>query len=142
MLKKKFDDIFAATKYTKALETIRKLKNELAGELKEKKADHNLLKERQETAATLKKQVANATQRKGDIEERIRKAQEREQELDAELGQLHAKAAKIRGIADQIKARAMWSQSAWAGPRARLRVRLARVRLALFPGQGVGRASH
>ena len=30
MLKKKFDDIFAATKYTKALEAIRKIKTEQA----------------------------------------------------------------------------------------------------------------
>ena len=30
VLKKKFDDIFAATKYTKALETIRKLKTDQA----------------------------------------------------------------------------------------------------------------
>ena len=34
MLKKKFDDIFAATKYTKALEAIRKIKTEQAQGIK------------------------------------------------------------------------------------------------------------
>jgi DNA repair protein RAD50 len=34
VLKSKFDDIFAATKYTKALDAFRKLKAEKAAELK------------------------------------------------------------------------------------------------------------
>lgn len=105
-MKKKFDDIFAATKYTKALETIRKLKNDLAGELKEKKADHNLFKERAETAANLKQQAARAQDKKQEIEERIRAAQEREQQMDEDLKALHATYQKIRTIADQVKARA------------------------------------
>ena len=38
VLKKKFDDIFAATKYTKALETIRKLKTEQAQGIRVRRA--------------------------------------------------------------------------------------------------------
>lgn len=38
MLKKKFDDIFAATKYTKALEAIRKIKTEQAQGIKARSA--------------------------------------------------------------------------------------------------------
>lgn len=105
VLKKKFDDIFAATKYTKALETIRKLKNEMASELKEKKGEHSLLKERTETAATLKKQVGHATEKKAEIEERIRAAQAREAELDEEMKALDATYNKIKNLADQMKAR-------------------------------------
>jgi DNA repair protein RAD50 len=44
VLKDKFDDIFSATKYTKALEVLRKLKSEKAAEIKLMKEELNSLR--------------------------------------------------------------------------------------------------
>ena len=53
MLKKKFDDIFSATKYTKALEHIRKLRVEQVGEIKDAKAKCEMLRVRKDHAVKL-----------------------------------------------------------------------------------------
>ena len=53
VLKKKFDDIFSATKYTKALEHIRKLRVEQVGEIKDAKAKCEMLRVRKDHAVKL-----------------------------------------------------------------------------------------
>ena len=70
-LKKKFDDIFAATRYTKALEAIAKLKKDKSVDVKEKKAQLETLKAHKETAARLRQQMAEAADRKRELEAEI-----------------------------------------------------------------------
>ena len=53
VLKKKFDDIFSATKYTKALEQIRKLRVEQVGEIKDAKGKCETLRVRKDHAIKL-----------------------------------------------------------------------------------------
>ena len=53
VLKKKFDDIFSATKYTKALEHIRKLRVEQVGEIKDAKAKCEMLRVRKDHVVKL-----------------------------------------------------------------------------------------
>ena len=53
VLKKKFDDIFSATKYTKALEHIRKLRVEQVGEIKDAKVKCEMLRVRKDHAVNL-----------------------------------------------------------------------------------------
>ena len=57
-LKKKFDDIFAATKYTKALDALRKLRTDKGGEVKEMKLRLEHLKTHRDTAAELRAKIA------------------------------------------------------------------------------------
>ena len=53
VLKKKFDDIFSATKYTKALEHIRKLRVEQVGEIKDARGKCETLRVRKDHAVKL-----------------------------------------------------------------------------------------
>ncbi|XP_055958817.1 DNA repair protein RAD50-like [Patella vulgata] len=58
-LKEKFDAIFASTRYTKVLETIRKLKQEQDGRIKIYKEELKYLKERKEKALQIQADVTN-----------------------------------------------------------------------------------
>ncbi|WVQ84355.1 hypothetical protein IAT38_006507 [Cryptococcus sp. DSM 104549] len=60
-LKKKFDDIFEATKYTKALDNIKLLRKERAQELKVDKEREKFLKQDKEKAERMRKELAEAT---------------------------------------------------------------------------------
>lgn len=57
-LKDRFDDIFAATRYTKALEAIFKLRKEKATEIKVMEADLKVIEANVETAHKVRKQSA------------------------------------------------------------------------------------
>ena len=59
-LKKHFDEIFASSKYTKALEAITKLRKELLATVKASKAEHEHLKNYLETAERLEKEVRDS----------------------------------------------------------------------------------
>lgn len=61
-VKKRFDDIFAATKYTKALEEIKKLKNKQTTEAKEKRLQLETLKSYRDQAHRLSATVAESEQ--------------------------------------------------------------------------------
>lgn len=61
VLKAKFDDIFAATKYTKALEALRKLRAERAAELKEARLRLEHARTHLDAAARLRRRVADGS---------------------------------------------------------------------------------
>ncbi|KAK9845385.1 hypothetical protein WJX81_005219 [Elliptochloris bilobata] len=73
-LKKKFDDIFAATKYTKALEALRKLRTEKLQEAKEGKMMLEHLKTHRDNAARLHAEVANGERARTSLQADIRAA--------------------------------------------------------------------
>jgi len=86
-LKKKFDDIFAATQYTKALEEIRKFKNQKKQEEKNLGLELATLEEQLGTANKLREELAAASETSGQLKELIAG---RNQEIDAATAKLPA----------------------------------------------------
>ena len=83
VLKKKFDDIFAATRYTKALETIKSLRKELTAELKLENQKLEYLKADQEKSVKIEATLA-ATER------RMEETREKVASLDLQIANVNA----------------------------------------------------
>eukprot|EP00742_Colponemidia_sp_Colp-10_P008951 GILJ01009725.1.p1 GENE.GILJ01009725.1~~GILJ01009725.1.p1 ORF type:complete len:1308 (+),score=257.68 GILJ01009725.1:108-3926(+) len=94
-LKEKFDDIFAATRYTKALEAIRKFKTEQTNSVKDYKRDLDVLQTHMDHAHKIKDQSDECKNKivniKGDVEELQRKARAAEEEI-------HIVEARLEGV--------------------------------------------
>ena len=95
-LKKKFDDIFESTRYTKALEAIEKCRKVRAEEHKNLKLDLAALTENRETANDIRRELEGKTaeiqdiQAKQDkVEERISNLQNRAREASRQLAELN-----------------------------------------------------
>lgn len=106
-LKKKFDDIFESTRYTKALEAIEKCRKVRAEEHKNLKLDLAALAENRETASDIRRELERKTaeiqeiQAKQDkVEERISTLQNRAREASREL-------AEFNEVAQVIEKKAM-----------------------------------
>jgi DNA repair protein RAD50 len=116
VLKKKFDEIFSATRYTKALENIRSKRKDMTGELK---LDTQLLEQYQKDrgrAATLQSDLDAMVAAQARNEERIHVLEIEYQELSGELKRVMAIVAESElkrgmikslqhGIEHAIKAR-------------------------------------
>ena len=97
-LKTKFDDIFAATKYTKALDNIKKFRSEQLGKVKVLEADLRHLKEKKEKADEIQKNLEATVRRADKI---LTSWQEREAEkepLQERQTELHE---KLQTVMDQ-----------------------------------------
>ena len=68
MLKQKFDDIFAATEYTKALEKIKECKNEKAKDIRALSAELETLETRLNTANRHRAELEEARSTLEDVE--------------------------------------------------------------------------
>ena len=87
VLKKKFDDIFAATRYTKALESIKNVRKDLAGELKMEQQKLDFLR------SDLDK--ANKLRHNGEsTQERIKEAEDQIRSLDLQIESVNAVVAR------------------------------------------------
>jgi DNA repair protein RAD50 len=91
-LKKKFDDIFAATKYTKALEELRKLKSKQAQDVKEMKLRLEHLKTQKDhasklrlTAETHNKQAEVYQAKVNELEATIKQLTDRQSTLNSKI---------------------------------------------------------
>jgi DNA repair protein RAD50 len=103
-LKIKFDDIFAATRYTKALENIAKLRKEKAAEIKVMEAELKALEGNVEQAHKLEDDLEATKQsiaKKTDESDRLG---EEVKGLEHKLAKLGVKQEEIRGIQDTIAA--------------------------------------
>ena len=85
VLKKKFDDIFESARYSKALETIRKLNVEYGNKSKDVKADLEGLKAHMEAASGFKDDLAQVEGKKAALDADVGELDEQEAALDAEL---------------------------------------------------------
>jgi len=101
-LKKKFDDIFSATRYTRALEAIRKLKNEQTQTIKEHKLKLEALQGRQDQAMRLRGDLeaddTKAKHLKGtmqDDEQNINEHKRKRDQVDSKLSSIQAMADKV-----------------------------------------------
>ena len=102
MLKKRFEDIFAATKYTKALEAIRKLKTEQAGKIKEMRPTLDKLKNLKDQATKLRSDLAATEGERAKHVEDLRVLQDKALEKEAELGKCQEILARLQGLHQQL----------------------------------------
>ncbi|KAF5828658.1 AAA domain-containing protein, partial [Dunaliella salina] len=85
VLKDKFDDIFSATKYTKALETLRKMRLEKTQEIKEKRMALDHTRTHRNTAMKLQAEIQRAEEDILDGEEKICNLDQQIKEKDTAL---------------------------------------------------------
>lgn len=102
VLKKKFDDIFAATKYTKALEAIRKIKTEQAQGIREKKLALETLRTHKDAAHKLRSDLAEAEAAHAVQHGRMQAAVEEEKEVEARLRGLRERAERHDALAAEV----------------------------------------
>eukprot|EP01083_Nonionella_stella_P039643 107799_1 len=112
-LKSKFDDIFASTRYTKALDNIKKFRNEQGKKIREIGSDLQVLAANMEHAhrcedeyEQLKEQMAKCTNEQGDLKQQIglletnlREARERKQTI----ANVNAEIARLSYRCDEAK---------------------------------------
>ncbi|KAK6173416.1 hypothetical protein SNE40_016870 [Patella caerulea] len=104
-LKEKFDAIFASTRYTKVLETIRKLKQEQDGSIKIFREELKYLKERKEKALQIQADVTNLEVKYSTSQENVAQIEEELSPLQEKLQQLGTRAAEIFEIKSHIQSR-------------------------------------
>lgn len=104
-IKQRFDDIFAATRYTKALEEIKKLKNKQQAEAREKRLQLETLRSYRDQATLLKntmKESEDANRAHNEnisvLTHEIKKISSEMEALETELAQIHEKKHKVSSI--------------------------------------------
>lgn len=95
VLKTKFDDIFAATKYTRALDTIRKLKTEQAGQAKEFKLKLENLGTYKNSAVKLRRDIAEDEARSDKVRELMKTLSEDIDGAQARLDELERQTSAL-----------------------------------------------
>ncbi len=103
-VKKRFDDIFAATKYTKALEEIKKLKNNRVSEAKDKRLKLETLKSYRDRAHQLVARIAESEQSIKALGDNISVLQEDIEKLDGETKVLEEELGSILMKKEQVSA--------------------------------------
>ncbi|CAM9909179.1 unnamed protein product, partial [Hapterophycus canaliculatus] len=102
VVKKKFDDIFESARYTKALDTIKKTKQEYASlvkasfALRDLKIDLAGLQERLRAAQTLKGELDTSRENYNAIRKEVESIDARNKELSESLEKLRAVAEEVR----------------------------------------------
>eukprot|EP00890_Picochlorum_soloecismus_P006767 jgi/Picsp_1/915/NSC_04400-R1_dna repair protein rad50 len=94
-VKKRFDDIFAATKYTKALEEFRKLKVKQTQEAKERRLKLETLKSYRDQAMRLREAIEYSEKNAGAYRDTICKLNDEITDLDAKIQSLNSKLSQI-----------------------------------------------
>lgn len=104
VLKKKFDDIFSATKYTKALDELRKMRSKQVQEAKEMRLKLETLKTHKDHAARLRTAVANGTNKVATLRSEIDDLHARTNECLNERQGIDAKLCAMADAGDEIVA--------------------------------------
>ena len=97
-LKKKFDEIFSATKYTKALEHIRKLKTEQSALIRDYKGKVESLKIQKDHATKLRETFEMNRDKAADLTEHVAMLQVKINAAQEEIAQIEAVFAAVREI--------------------------------------------
>eukprot|EP00854_Cymbomonas_tetramitiformis_P005673 gene5673-6858_t len=102
-LKKKFDDIFSATRYTKALEAIRKLKTEQAQEIKENKLKIDTLQKDIDLAVRLRESIKEDQTKADVLKGTMEQASNSQKKLQEELKTLTLKSRNMHEMSNCLK---------------------------------------
>ncbi|CAN0420285.1 unnamed protein product, partial [Laminaria digitata] len=98
VVKTKFDDIFESARYTKALDAIKKTKQEYAVAVKDLKIDLAGLQERLRAAEGLQGELEASRETYGGLRAEIEAIDARTKELSESLADLHAVADQVRRL--------------------------------------------
>ncbi|KAK1591171.1 hypothetical protein Q3G72_003298 [Acer saccharum] len=101
-LKKKFDDIFSATRYTKALEVIKKLHKDQAQEIKTYKLKLENLQTLKDAAYKLRESIAQDQEKTESLKIQMQELERNIQDVDAKIHHTEATLKDLREIQDQI----------------------------------------
>ncbi|KAL4855078.1 DNA repair protein RAD50 [Chlorella vulgaris] len=102
VLKKKFDDIFAATKYTKALEALRKLRTEKTQEVRELKLKLDNTRTLRDQAQRLRNEIEQGTERAEQLQGEVDELEAQGQAADNRRAELGRQLASIADFADDL----------------------------------------
>ncbi|GAB4844066.1 DNA repair protein rad50 [Ancistrocladus abbreviatus] len=101
-LKKKFDDIFSATRYTKALEVIKKLHKEQAQEIKTYKLKLENLQTLKDAAYKLRESIAQDQEKTASLKIQVQELDREIQDVDAKIHHTEMTLKDLRKLQDQI----------------------------------------
>ncbi|XP_064637547.1 DNA repair protein RAD50-like isoform X2 [Lineus longissimus] len=102
-VKQRFDDIFASTRYVKALENIIKIKKEEGGNIREFQAEIKYLKANKEKEATLKRDLDDAESRFQAANHSLQEIKNRLAPVEGKLDEINKNAANIHKLKTQIE---------------------------------------
>ncbi|KAL8227333.1 hypothetical protein R6Q57_017165 [Mikania cordata] len=101
-LKKKFDDIFSATKYTKALEVIKKLHKDQAQEIKLSQKDLEKLQLLKDSAYKLRQSITQDQEESERLGSKMLDLEQNIQNMDAKIRQTEATLKELQKLQDQV----------------------------------------
>ncbi|CAN1334274.1 DNA repair protein RAD50 [Linum perenne] len=101
-LKKKFDDIFSATRYTKALEVIKKLHKDQAQEIKAYKLKLENLQTLKDSAYKLRESISQDQEKTESLKIQIQDLQSIKQNVDGRIQETKSKLEELRKLHEQI----------------------------------------
>ncbi|PIA35916.1 hypothetical protein AQUCO_03400067v1 [Aquilegia coerulea] len=101
-LKKKFDDIFSATRYTKALEVIKKLHKDQAQEIKTYKLKLENLQTIKDAAYKLRDNIAQDQEKTESLKAQIQDLERNIQKVESKIQQTEAILKDLRGLQNDI----------------------------------------
>ncbi|KAK1435336.1 hypothetical protein QVD17_01097 [Tagetes erecta] len=102
-LKKKFDDIFSATKYTKALEVIKKLHKDQAQEIKLSQKDLEKLQLLKDAAYKLRVSITQDQEESERLGSKMQDLEQNIQNVDSKIRQTEGTLKELRKLQDQVK---------------------------------------
>ncbi|XP_052207378.1 DNA repair protein RAD50 isoform X2 [Diospyros lotus] len=101
-LKKKFDDIFSATRYTKALEVIKKLHKEQAQEIKTYKLKLEHLQTLKDAAYKLRESISQDHEKTEALKSQMQELERNIQNMDAKIHHTELTLKDLRKLQEQI----------------------------------------
>ncbi|XP_031481763.1 DNA repair protein RAD50 [Nymphaea colorata] len=101
-LKKKFDDIFSATRYTKALEVIKKLHKDQAQEIKMYRLKLENLQTLKDAALKLRESITQDQERAESVKAQILHFEKKIQDVEVKIQQTEATLKDLRKLQDEI----------------------------------------
>ncbi|KAL0548006.1 hypothetical protein IC582_012445 [Cucumis melo] len=101
-LKKKFDDIFSATRYTKALEVIKKLHKDQAHEIKTYKLKLENLQTLKDAAYKLRESISQDQEKTESVKGQMQELEKNIQDVDAKIHHAETLLKDVRKLQDQI----------------------------------------
>ncbi|WJX33343.1 DNA repair protein rad50 [Trifolium repens] len=104
-LKKKFDDIFSATRYTKALEVIKKLHKDQAQEIKTYKLKLENLQTLKDAAYTLRESITHDQEKTESLKDQIQQLGGSIKDLDTKIDHAEKTLKHLRNLKEQINAK-------------------------------------
>ncbi|KAJ0034599.1 hypothetical protein Pint_25513 [Pistacia integerrima] len=101
-LKKKFDDIFSATRYTKALEVIKKLHKDQNQEIKTYKLKLENLQTLKDAAYKLRESISQDQEKTESLKSQMQELERNIQDVDAKIHHTETTLKDLRKLQDQI----------------------------------------